>query len=488
MPAMKTTTPLLSDDLIQTDQKPFDREALPVSVLHLGPGAFFRAHQMDYFNRLNETDPRWGVAAVALRSMETADKLTPQKGVYTLVTLDEKISFRPIRSLLHVHHASEEAALSYFASADLTLLTMTITEKGYCLDASGELDLSNFQIASDLETPDAPKSAIGWIAKGLSQRAQLGLPGLTILSCDNQPSNGLKLQNALLTFARKTNPALADWMGANCTFPCSMVDSITPATDDDLIDRVERECGYHDAWPIQREAFTSWVIENKTLPDFPDLSSVGAIMTSDVELHEKAKLRLLNGAHSTLAYTGLAYGYASVAEGMQDYDLRAFLCTMMMEEILPSLVPPEGMDLEQYVDDLIDRFTNPAIEHRLSQIAWDGSQKLPIRLLDTIRQNLAEDRSIEKLAVGVAAWMRFIVRMTREERDITDPMGSDLRRLGNKATDSAEADLKNFFRLSAVFGEDLPKNKLFAAAVRSGYEEILEAEKQKTHPGGETLT
>lgn len=168
MPAMKTTTPLLSDDLPQTDQKRFDRENLPVSVLHLGPGAFFRAHQMDYFDRLNETDPRWGVATVALRSMETADKLTPQKGVYTLVTLDEEISFRPIRSLLHVHHASEEAALSYFASADLTLLTMTITEKGYCLDASGELDLSNFQIASDLETPDAPKSAIGWIAKGLS--------------------------------------------------------------------------------------------------------------------------------------------------------------------------------------------------------------------------------------------------------------------------------------------------------------------------------
>ena len=479
MPALKTTMPLLSDDLVATANKWFDREVLPVSVLHLGPGAFFRAHRMDYFDRLNDSDPRWGVAAVALRSMETADKLTPQNGVYTLVTLDEEISFRPIRSLLHVHHASEEAALSYFASAELKLLTMTITEKGYCLNASGELDLTNFQIAADIENPDAPKSAIGWITKGLSQRAWLGLPGLTILSCDNQPSNGVKLQNAILTFARKTNPALAEWIASNCTFPCSMVDSITPATDDELIGRVEGECGYHDAWPIQREAFTSWVIENKTLSGFPDLASVGAIMTSNVELHEKAKLRLLNGAHSTLAYVGLAYGYKSVAEGMQDSELRTFLRSMMTDEILPSLVPPEGMDLQQYVNDLIHRFTNPAIEHRLSQIAWDGSQKLPIRLLDAIRQNLAEERPIEKLSVGVAAWMRFIVRMTREEQSITDPMASDLRRIGNKATDATESDIKTFFRLSQVFGEDLPKSKTFAEAVQSGYDKILETENQR---------
>lgn len=462
---------------------PYDRDALPISILHVGPGAFFRAHQMDYYDRLNATDPQWGVMAVALRSRKAPDALAEQSGLYTLVTLDREIDFRVIGCLKEVCHKDDAQALAPFTSAELKLVTLTITEKGYCLKPDGNLDETHADIAADLKDMSAPLSAIGWLVKGLSARKDAGLSGITILSCDNLPSNGEKLESAVLQFAGEIDPALRRWIEDEVSFPSSMVDSITPATDDALINRVERECGYHDEWPIQREAFTSWVVQSNVKPGFPDIARVGAIMTDDVALHEKAKLWLLNGPHSTLAYLGLAYGCKSVAEGMTRPELKSFLDSLMRDEILPGLTTPDGMDLNVYIDDLLDRFSNPAIEHKLSQIAWDGSKKLPIRLLETISGNLAAGRSVEKLSFGIAAWMRFIVRMTRAEASITDPMASELAALGAKAEDKAETDVPMFLAVSAVFDKELTDNTTFTDAVKQAYSAMLDIENTNLQGG-----
>tara|TARA_B100000678_G_scaffold291625_1_gene309980 strand:- start:12324 stop:13796 length:1473 start_codon:yes stop_codon:yes gene_type:complete len=481
--ALLQAPPLNTQVLSRLDEMPvkapgFERSILPVSVLHFGPGAFFRAHQMDYFDRLNAISPKWGVVAVALRSRKTPDALANQNGLYTLVTLDEQTEYRLIGSLIDAEHIGDPAAFDHFLQTGLKLITLTITEKGYCLDHNGELDLTNEDIAADLQTPDAPVSAIGWLVKGLKERRESGLGGLVVLSCDNLPSNGRKLKAAILKFAQAIDPELADWIENGSRFPSSMVDSITPATDEALIERVKENCGYADAWPIQREAFTSWVIERVEGIDFPPLDEVGAILTDDVSLHEQAKLRLLNGAHSTLAYLGLAFGYGSVAEGMRDPDLTRFLRVMMTEEILPSLAPPEGLDLQTYIDDLLRRFRNPAIQHKLSQIAWDGSKKLPIRLLDTVSDNLEAGRPITHLCYGVAAWMRFIVRMTRSYTVITDPMADELCALAQQATDNPEKDSRLFLRLSTLFGS-LAENSAFQNGVEAAYADLLDIEKTK---------
>lgn len=460
----------------------YDRSALPTRVLHIGPGAFFRAHQMDYYNRLNANEPKWGVTAVALRSKGTSEKLNAQDGLYTLIKLDRETSCEIIAALKGVKFRDDASAFEPFTSEDLQLVTLTVTEKGYCLNGDGELDEAHADIVHDLKQFDAPVSAIGWLTKGLALRRESGLGKLVVLSCDNLPGNGEKLEAAVLQFANLIDASLSSWIRTNVDFPSSMVDSITPATDDALIQRIQTDCGYSDAWPIQREAFTSWVIENTGASVIKELADAGVLLTRDVSRHEKAKLWLLNGAHSTLAYLGLAYGHQSVAETMENAELRSLVRAMMREEIMPALSPPDGMDLEDYIEDLLERFANPAIVHKLSQIAWDGSQKLPIRLLNTIETNRAAGRSIEKLGFGVAAWMRFIVRMSRAEAHITDPLVDQLLALGKIAKDERE-DVDAFLALDEVFNATLSNDDEFVAAVKRAYTDIIKTE-QKSLRGG----
>ncbi|MAP94952.1 MAG: mannitol dehydrogenase [Ponticaulis sp.] len=455
----------------------FERHNLPVSVLHIGPGAFFRAHQMDYFDQLNAVDPSWGVMAIALRSRKTPEALARQNGLYTLVTLDEEVEYRLIGSLLDVEYFEDASAFDQFLQTGLRLITLTITEKGYCLGNNGKLDLHHPDIAHDVENPNSPVSAIGWLVKGFRARQDAGMGGLTVLSCDNLPANGAKLKSAVLDYAEAVDPALSSWIEQEVYFPSSMVDSITPATDASLIERVEAHCGYADAWPIQREAFTSWVIERIPGADLPAFDRVGAILTEDVEQHEQAKLRLLNGAHSTLAYAGLACGEESVATATANSELHTLIANMMRDEIKPSLEPPEGLDLDVYIDDLLRRFANPAIIHKLSQIAWDGSKKLPIRLLDTVRDNLAAGRSIEGLATGVAAWMRFIIRMTQANSAITDPMADRLKALAKGVKDTADHDVDLFLSLTEIFEPELVSQPKFSKALKTAYDRVMVMEK-----------
>jgi fructuronate reductase len=431
----------------------YDRAAIRTGIVHLGPGAFHRAHQAAYADTLLETDPRWGICAVSLRSPDAADALNPQDGLYTLARLDAQTDFRVIGSIREVLVAPREpeAVLGRLAAPDTRLVTLTVTEKGYCLDADDRLDETHPDIVHDIENPRRPKSAIGHLAEGLRRRREAGLPPFTVLCCDNLSDNGTKLAAATAALARKTDPALADHIESDVAFPRSMVDSITPATDEPLRVRVQEALGLEDAWPIQREAFTSWVIEDVPGADLPDFASVGAIVTRDVAGHAAAKLRLLNGPHSALAYLGLAAGHETVAEAMADPMLAGFVRDLMTAEIQPSVKAPEGLDIDAYIAAILKRFRNPAIAHQLAQIAWDGSQKLPVRILGTIADALAAGRPIDRLCLPVAAWMHFVRRQAQAGIALMDPLDAELSAIGRAATGDARHDVGAFLTLDAVF-------------------------------------
>ncbi len=454
----------------------YDRGQIKLGVLHFGPGAFHRAHQAAFFDELLAKDPRWGVSAVSLNSPGVRDALLPQDSLYTLAELDETTRFRVLGAIGEVllAPAAPEAVFDRLTHPDLRLVTITATEKGYHLGGSGELDLDHPDIRHDLANPTAPRSLIGWLSEGLRRRRVAGQAPLTVISCDNLSENGHRLAAAVARFAGETDPDLAAWVAGETRFPRTMVDSITPATDEGLRTRVRQALGLDDAWPVQRERFAQWVIEDLGIPDSPDWARVGVTLSSDVAGYEQAKLRLLNAAHSTLAYLGLLQGATTVADAMRSPDLAAFVRRLMLEDIAATLRPPAGLILADYVEAVLGRFGNPAIAHQLAQIAADGSQKLPIRLLATIRDALALGRPVDRLAVPLAAWMRFVVKQARNRQPIVDPLSETLIEIGGACTDLAQSDVEAFMRLDSLFPRDLARLETFQRALRVAYSDLVD--------------
>jgi fructuronate reductase len=409
------------------------RQQLSAGIVHFGPGAFHRAHQADYLHRLAAHDPRWGIAAVSLRSRGTIDALRRQDGLYTLAIQDKETSFRTIAVHNQFFGPDDSDALRLlFLAPAIRVITSTVTEKGYCLTPDGSLDFDHPDVVHDLTDANRPLSLVGWITLALSLRKSEGLPPLTVICCDNMTSNGRKLGGAVAEFARRTDPDLAPWIEGEVRFPDTMVDSITPATDDALRRLVIEHTGFDDAIPVRREAYSEWVIEDVLPTDAPDLASVGATFTANVADWEKGKLRVLNGAHSTLAYLGLLIGHETVADAMDDDVLRGFVERLISDDVIPTLWS-SSMDLPEYAEQTLQRFRNSAIHHRLSQIAWDGSQKLPYRLLGTIADALDADRPVHRLAVPIAAWILFLERQSQSGGEIVDPLENELRGLAGEA-------------------------------------------------------
>lgn len=442
----------------------YERDAVRPGVVHFGPGAFHRAHQAAAFDTLLARDPRWGVTGVSLNSRGVADALNPQDGLYTLALLDAQTEYRVIGSIGEVlTRDAPGAILAALTHPDARIISSTVTEKGYCLDPTGALDFANPAIRSDLEAAQAtdwvPGSFTGWLVRGLQARRLAGLPGMTVMCCDNLTDNGRKLEAATMALAEAVDPETARWIADEVAFPNAMVDSITPATDDALRARVASAIGLEDAWPIQRERFTQWVVEDRFAGERPALELAGVTFASEVRPFEAAKLRLLNGPHSALAYIGLGRGLDTVAEAMADRELARFAEQLMREDIAPSITAPPGLDLSSYITEVLARFANPAIRHLLSQIAWDGSQKLPYRLLDTTRDALAAGRRVERLALPIAAWLRFLERAAREGRAITDPLALPLLERGG--------DWRQILAMREIFGE-LGEDVRFVRAVEAG--------------------
>ena len=439
----------------------YDRSDLSVGVAHLGPGAFHRAHQAWYFDRLLERDPAWAICGIAPRSPALPDALEPQDGLYAMAELDAVTRVRVIGAMIQVLSAPREpeAVLARLAAPRTRWLGLTVTEKGYGLTADGDLDAGNADIAADLAGGSTPRSAIGWIVAGLARRRAAGLAPFVVASCDNLPANGRRLRRGVLQMAAARGADLAAWTQGEVRFPCSMVDSITPAADAALLALVEKRLGLVDAAAVQREAFVQWVLEDDLGPGAPDLGSVGVTLTSDVEGYEAAKLKLLNGAHSSLAYLGLLRGFETMAQASADPDLRVFIRELMITEIAPTVRAPKGMDVTAYIETILKRFANPAIRHRLSQIAMDGSQKLPIRLLTTARAALDAGRPVARLGEAVAGWMAFAARETAAGRALQDPMADRLAEVVRERGAVGLLDMRE------VFPARLAEDGRFRAAV-----------------------
>jgi fructuronate reductase len=447
-------------------------EAIRTGIVHFGPGAFHRAHQAACVDRLLDSDPRWGIAAVSLRSGSTTDALKAQDGLYTLAVIDREPSTRIIAAHSDAIGPGEGARLrTLLASPEVRIATSTVTEKGYCLGGDGTLDFAHPDIVYDLNRPAEPAGVIGWIVAGLGDRRAAGLPPFAMLCCDNMTGNGAKLRAACVALAREQDPPLADWIAGEVAFPDSMVDSITPASDAAFLAKIGETLGVEDRAAVQRESFTQWVLQRFDMADGPDLASAGVTLTGDVRGYEQAKLRILNGAHSTLAYVGLAREHETVFEAMSDAALEGFVTRLVHQDIAASLAPVEGLDKAAYANAVLDRFRNPEIRHLLSQIAWDGSQKLPYRLLDTTRAALDAGRDVERLAVPVAAWIAFLRRKAEAGETITDPLAGTLAAAATSAN-----PVTAMLAVEPVFGARLGEDERFRVAVREAFQHFSQGD------------
>lgn len=454
----------------------YDRNQTSIGIVHIGPGAFFRAHQASYIDSLLQLDPGWAISAIALKSSGVRDALGPQDGLYVLNELSFASKLRVIGAIRELLVASEEypRVFARLAAQETRVVTMTVTEKGYCLNGAGALDAAHPDIVHDWQSPQTPRSVVGLLTEALRLRHSAGIAPFIVISCDNLANNGHALRDAVLVFARRIDADLADWIEREVAFPRTMVDSITPATDDALRQRVATATGIEDAWPIQREVFAQWVIEELPGMNLASWRRVGVTLATDVSLFERAKLRLLNGAHSTLAYVGSLRELETVGDAMKDAPLVSFVEAMMREDIAATLDRSAGLDVDGYIDDVLDRFRNPGIRHLLSQIAWDGSKKLPVRLLGTIADTLAAGRSVQRLALPIAAWMRFIVRQSKNGVPIVDPDAAQLSELGRSCNNDPTHDVGQFLALGKVFESRVAGNPDFRQAVESAYRKLLE--------------
>lgn len=459
----------------------YNRDETEIGIVHLGPGAFHRAHQVAYTEAvLNQFGGNWGVCAVSMRSTGARDILEPQDGLYTLAILDQKIEYQVIGAIKEVLVATDQLSqvLERMASEPVKIVSLTVTEKGYCLNTKGELDLNHADIKHDLSNPDSPKSAVGLIVKALNMRMQANLAPFNVISCDNLPSNGHKLKNAVITFAKQESVELANWIEKSVSFPSTMVDSITPKTDEHVIKQVSEALGVDDQWPIQREAFLQWVIEDTLTGDRPAWEKVGVVFSNNIDAFENAKLRILNGLHSTLAYMGLLVGLKSVKEAISNQDLYQHCQRLLNDEIIPSFTPPAELDVNEYASDIIRRFENPQIVHLLSQIAWDGSQKIPVRILGTLTDNLRAGSSIKLLTLTVAAWIHFIRLTGNNNGELTDPLANELLQLTKAFNGDAAHDVNLFVASDLVFSDELKSSETFCNTLVECYRQLLEVEQK----------
>jgi fructuronate reductase len=449
----------------------YDRAAVSIGIVHFGPGAFHRAHQAVYTDDLlKRGEKNWGICCVSINNQDVRNILLPQDNLYTLAILDRTVSYRVIGAIKEILVASQEpqTVIERLSQASVKVVTLTITEKGYCLNAEGGLDFSHATIAHDVENPQVPKSAIGFLVAGLAQRRLKNRGSFTILSCDNLTNNGKRLQRALLDFAFCIDSSLAAWIEREVYFPCSMVDSITPATHDNLRNSVSEAIGLSDNWPIQRERFSQWVIEDIPHAPLPPWAEVGVILNKNVHGYETTKLRILNGMHSSIAFIGILAGIENVRDAILQPNIRAFIQTMLQEEIIPTLPKVDGLDPIEYGKKIIERFENPAICHLLAQIAWDSTQKIPFRILDTIADNIALGKPASKLCFVIAAWMKFICLKVKTSSSITDPLAKQLEIIA-LACDGTAEDVKRFLQLNSLFSNALVTNSVFVQDVTKAY-------------------
>ncbi|OUS06594.1 hypothetical protein A9Q96_09185 [Rhodobacterales bacterium 52_120_T64] len=389
----------------------YDRATVAPGILHIGVGAFHRAHQAVYIDSLLKKSPEWGLIGVSMQNANTRDALAPQDGLYSVGIREAgDMSVRVIGSLMSIQQGGD-AAIAAISDPRIRLITLTVTEKGY-------VNVGNI-------------NALGQtLVAGLAARAQNGAPPISILSCDNLPDNGARTKALVVATAQLQAPEILRYLEQSVSFPSSMVDRITPATNDtDRID-IQTMTGFEDAWPVITEPFSQWVIEDKFAAERPDFQSVGAEVVDDLAPFESMKLRLLNGAHTTMATLGPMLDCKYVSEAALDPDLAALIERTAKTEVFPTLTQPND-ELNSYWLSLMERFRNTSMQHALAQIAQDSSQKVPVRLVPPIIENMNAGRPAPGLTLAIAGWIASIRQAERQGKQIFDPNAQILKNIAN---------------------------------------------------------
>ncbi|WP_281827501.1 mannitol dehydrogenase family protein [Jannaschia rubra] len=472
----------------------YDPAAHGVGIVHLGLGAFHRAHQAAMTDdALSRDGGDWRIASVSLRSRDVAAAMAAQNGLYTLIERDEAgMRGRVVAAIARTIAADPAATLDALCDPGVRVVTLTVTEKGYGIDrATGGPDPENAAVRADLETPDAPAGVLGLLVAALRRRREAGAAPFTVLCCDNLPHNGAFLRGGVTGFARRLDPDLADWIARTVAFPSSMVDRITPAATGATRRDAEALTGCTDEAAVETEPFVQWVIEDRFPRGRPAWEAGGALFVADVDPYERMKLRMLNGAHSMMAYAGFLSGHEFVRDVMAD----AVLAARVRDHLgaaAATLAPLDGMDFADYAAQLQDRFRNPAIAHRTAQIAMDGSEKMPQRIWSPACDALDAGQDIDAFAFATAAWMRYCrgVDETGKAHDLNDPRAQALSAAA--AGEDAEAVSDAFHRLPNLIPPALRDDRAWRAAVGGSLSTILrhgmKAAAAGRHAGGGTVS
>ena len=472
----------------QLKQPSYDRNQLTTRIVHIGCGAFHRAHQALYHHDwLEHSNSDWGICEVSLfGDGRLIRQLREQQHLFTVLEKgSDKRTAKLVGSVCQSLHAGtdgREAILETMSDDNVKIVSMTITEKGYCIDpSSGRLDRSHPLIQHDLSHPLQPDSAIGYIVAALRRRKEQGSRAFTVLSCDNIQENGKAAKSAVVEFASLIDTDLALWIKLNATFPSTMVDRIVPAATQEMYLELQEIIGEPDPCGIECEPFRQWVIEDSFADGRPHWNEVGVEFVSNVVPYEEMKLRMLNGSHSFLAYLGYLAGYDYIFETMQDPHFRVATFNLMTREQAPTLDMPKGTVLETYALELIERFSNQSLKHRTGQIATDGSQKLPQRFGDSLRFHLQHHSNYRWLALGVAGWMRYVSGVDEKGQEITinDPMADTFKAIYDKHGLSANV-VPELLAIEPIFGSDLKNQHGFVNTVTSAYQRLLDVGAAKT--------
>ena len=458
----------------------YDRSALQTRIVHFGFGAFHRAHQALLTDRvLNSQGGDWGICEISLfNGDKLMSDLRRQDHLYTVLEKgadgNQAIVVGAVKECLNAKLDGMEAIIEKFCEPQVAIVSLTVTEKGYCIDpASGKLDAANERIIHDLEHPAEPHSVPGILVEALSRRRERGLRPFTVLSCDNIPDNGHLVRNAVLGMAARRSDELAEWIAEQVTFPSTMVDRIVPAATPESLAEMTEILGVEDPCAIASEPFIQWVIEDNFVAGRPEWEIAGVEMVDDVMPWEQMKLRMLNGSHSLLAYLGYLAGYQHISDCMADENFRLAARRLMMQEQAPTL-RISGVDLHQYAANLLARFANPALKHRTWQIAMDGSQKLPQRWLESVRWHLQNGDGWPCLALGIAGWMRYVSGVDDKGNaiDIRDPLAEKIHALVAGSDETGRVDA--LLSLHEIFGHDLPANPHFVTEVQRAWRQLAQ--------------